>query len=287
MIDGMKTGFLLYPGSTDKILPITHINLILGNDGKSVGATFKKWEKIIATIDPGGSVLSCNTKDQLLALDVAILKFGAICYVIEEETYYSYTPTGWKEMETGSNGSGNLDGYAPIRVGPYTQQAYNKLWLDTNSDGIMEGLDVVYLLYSLQNKIKELTTTVTILDKRLKYLEENGVVINPDPPDPGPDPDNPVDDEDDIILLEDGSSLLMENGSELLLEIQVVDSPSTSEDSILMEDGTEILLEDGTLLLMEMQTEIEKPITTENALLFEDGAKILLEDGTTILLEMS
>ena len=47
MIDGMRTGFLLYPNSTDRILPITHINLVIGDDGRSMGSTLKKWQAII------------------------------------------------------------------------------------------------------------------------------------------------------------------------------------------------------------------------------------------------
>ena len=297
MIDGMRTGFLLYPNSTDRILPITHINLVIDDDGRSMGSTLKKWQAIIdslgASTGNGGGVLSVNTLADLQVLDTQNLKYGAICYVIEIDTYYRYAADGWQILST-SGGNTELppapeepdeDIYSHIWIGPDPPADDNMLWLDTNEDGIIEGEDDILLLYALRDKMNELQTEVEVLKGRVKYLEDHGVVVDPKPP----GPDEPTEDEDDIILLEDGSEILLEKDGSLLLEKQVVDEkpPATNtNDAILMEDGIEILMEDGSSLLLEVQTQIEIPTTNKNTLLFEDGTEALLEDGATLLLEM-
>lgn len=258
MIDGMRTGFLLYPNSTDRILPITHINLVIGDDGRSMGSTLKKWQAIIdslgASTGNGGGVLSVNTLADLQVLDTQKLKYGAICYVIEIDTYYRYAADGWQILST-SGGNTELppapeepdkDIYSHIWIGPDPPADDNMLWLDTNEDGIIEGEDDILLLYALRDKMNELQTEVEVLKGRVKYLEDHGVVVDPNP---GPGPDT---DEDDIILLEDGSSLLLENGSNLLLEIQEIKPKPELTNALLFEDGTEILTEDGLVLLLEM-----------------------------------
>lgn len=297
MIDGMRTGFLLYPNSTDRILPITHINLVIDDDGRSMGSTLKKWQAIIdslgASTGNGSGVLSVNTLADLQVLDTQNLKYGAICYVIEIDTYYRYAADGWQILST-SGGNTELppvpeepdeDIYSHIWIGPDPPADDNMLWLDTNEDGIIEGEDDILLLYALRDKMNELQTEVEVLKGRVKYLEDHGVAVDPKPP----DPDEPIEDEDDIILLEDGSEILLEKDGSLLLEKQVVDEKppaTTTNDAILMEDGIDILMEDGSSLLLEVQTQIEIPTTNKNALLFEDSTEALLEDGTTILLEM-
>ena len=256
MIDGMRTGFLLYPNSTDRILPITHINLVIDDDGRSMGSTLKKWQAIIdnlgASTGNGGGVLSVNTLADLQVLDTQNLKYGAICYVIEIDTYYRYAADGWQILST-SGGNTELppapeepdeDIYSHIWIGPDPPVDDNMLWLDTNEDGIIEGEDDILLLYALRDKMNELQTEVEVLKGRVKYLEDHGVAVDPNP---GPGPDT---DEDDIILLEDGSEILLENGLNLLLEIQEVD-PEPTTNNLLFEDGIEILLEDGSLLLLE------------------------------------
>ena len=256
MIDGMRTGFLLYPNSTDRILPITHINLVIDDDGRSMGSTLKKWQAIIdslgASTGNGGGVLSVNTLADLQVLDTQNLKYGAICYVIEIDTYYRYAADGWQILST-SGGNTELppapeepdeDIYSHIWIGPDPPVDDNMLWLDTNEDGIIEGEDDILLLYALRDKMNELQTEVEVLKGRVKYLEDHGVVVDPNP---GPGPDT---DEDDLILLEDGSEILLENGLNLLLEIQEVD-PEPTTNNLLFEDGIEILLEDGSLLLLE------------------------------------
>lgn len=269
MIDGMRTGFLLYPNSTDRILPITHINLVIGDDGRSMGSTLKKWQAIIdnlgASTGNGGGVLSVNTLADLQVLDTQNLKYGAICYVIEIDTYYRYAADGWQILST-SGGNTELppapeepdkDIYSHIWIGPDPPADDNMLWLDTNEDGIIEGEDDILLLYALRDKMNELQTEVEVLKGRVKYLEDHGVTVDPNP---GPGPDT---DEDDLILLEDGSEILLENGLNLLLEIQEVD-PEPTTNNLLFEDGIEILLEDGSLLLLEdgsIMNPIEDSIT--------------------------
>ena len=256
MIDGMRTGFLLYPNSTDRILPITHINLVIDDDGRSMGSTLKKWQAIIdslgASTGNGGGVLSVNTLADLQVLDTQNLKYGAICYVIEIDTYYRYAADGWQILST-SGGNTELppapeepdeDIYSHIWIGPDPPADDNMLWLDTNEDGIIEGEDDILLLYALRDKMNELQTEVEVLKGRVKYLEDHGVAVDPNP---GPGTDT---DEDDLILLEDGSEILLENGLNLLLEIQEVD-PEPTTNNLLFEDGIEILLEDGSLLLLE------------------------------------
>ena len=100
------------------------------------------------------------------------------------------------------------------------------------------------IINNLLNKMAEMQNTIILLEKRIKYLEDHGVV-SPDKPDK-----HPVEDENDILLLEDGSTLLLEDGTELLLEIQSTPQPENIK-TLLFEDGTELLLENGTNLLLE------------------------------------
>lgn len=248
MLQGMRTGFLLYPNSTDRILPITHINLVLGNDGKSIQNKFNHWNEVIANLEASignGGVLSVDTHDQLLALETDKLKNGAICYVGDEDTYYSFTSTdGWKILTTGSTSEEDI--YSHIWVGPDPPEDDTMFWYDTSSDGIIDEDDEkdLMIINNLLNKMAEMQNTIILLEKRVKYLEDHGVVSpdNPDKP--------PVEDENDILLLEDGSTLLLEDGTELLLEIQSTPQPENIK-TLLFEDGTELLLENGTNLLLE------------------------------------
>ena len=287
MIDGYKTGFVTDPQG-NRLLPITHINLVVDNDGRPISSIINQLDK---------RVFNVSTYEQMLSLNMNNLMNGAICFVDDLETYYSYTTSnGWKVMTTSGNGSSSggqiEDIYSHIWIGPDPPEDDKDgkiLWLDTNEDGIVEGEDDLNLLYSLRDKINEMQTEIEVLNSRVKYLEENGVIVGPDPgPDPGPSP-GPDTDEDDIILLEDGSEILLEKDGSLLLEKQVVDEKppaTTTNDAILMEDGIDILMEDGSSLLLEVQTQIEIPTTNKNTLLFEDGTEALLEDGATLLLEM-
>ena len=283
-VNGLRKGFVLDPQG-NRLLPITHVNLVIGNNGETLSGTLERITETVSILQENGGVMSVETKTELDNLNTANIRKGAICYVSTEDKYYSYSANGsWQPMETSSSG-GSDDGYSHIWVGPDPPANENMLWLDTNSDGVIEGEDDLNLLYNLRDKINEMQTEIEVLNSRVKYLEENGVAVDPKPP----GPDEPTEDEDDIILLEDGSEILLEKDGSLLLEIQVVDEKppaTTTNDAILMEDGIDILMEDGSSLLLEVQTQIEIPTTNKNALLFEDSTEALLEDGTTILLEM-
>ena len=248
-VNGLRKGFVLDPQG-NRLLPITHVNLVIGNNGETLSGTLERITETVSILQENGGVISVETKTELDNLNTANIRKGAICYVSTEDKYYSYSANGsWKPMQTSSSG-GSDDGYSHIWVGPDPPANENMLWLDTNSDGVIEGEDDLNLLYNLRDKINEMQTEIEVLNSRVKYLEENGVAVDPKPP----GPDEPTEDEDDIILLEDGSEILLEKDGSLLLEIQVVDEKppvTTTNDAILMEDGIEILLEDGSLLLLE------------------------------------
>ena len=286
MIDGYKTGFVTDPQG-NRLLPITHINLIIDNDGKSISSIINQLDK---------RVFNVSTYEQMLSLNINNLMNGAICFVDDLETYYSYTTSnGWEIMTTNGNGSGGQieDIYSHIWIGPNPPEDDKNgkiLWLDTNEDGIIEGEDDLNLLYNLRDKINEMQTEIEVLNNRVKYLEENGVVVDPKPP----GPDEPIEDEDDIILLEDGSSLLLENGSNLLLEIQEIKPKPELTNALLFEDGTEILTEDGSKLLLEsasndaitvsyVSSEKNLEMTGNNANLFVSNQALNIIDSNSIV----
>ena len=286
MIDGYKTGFVTDPQG-NRLLPITHINLIIDKDGKPISNIIDQLDK---------RVFNVSTYEQMLSLNTNSLMNGAICFVDDLETYYSYTTSnGWEIMTTSGNGSGGQieDIYSHIWIGPNPPEDDKNgkiLWLDTNEDGIIEGEDDLNLLYNLRDKINEMQTEIEVLNNRVKYLEENGVVVDPKPP----GPDEPIEDEDDIILLEDGSSLLLENGSNLLLEIQEIKPKPELTNALLFEDGTEILTEDGSKLLLEsasndaitvsyVSSEKNLEMTGNNANLFVSNQALNIIDSNSIV----
>ena len=286
MIDGYKTGFVTDPQG-NRLLPITHINLVVDNDGRPISSIINQLDK---------RVFNVSTYEQMLSLNINNLMNGAICFVDDLETYYSYTTSnGWEIMTTNGNGSGGQieDIYSHIWIGPNPPEDDKNgkiLWLDTNEDGIIEGEDDLNLLYNLRDKINEMQTEIEVLNNRVKYLEENGVVVDPKPP----GPDEPIEDEDDIILLEDGSSLLLENGSNLLLEIQEIKPKPELTNALLFEDGTEILTEDGSKLLLEsasndaitvsyVSNEKNLEMTGNNANLFVSNQALNIIDSNSIV----
>src|SRR5574344_875501 len=159
MIDGYKTGFVTDPQG-NRLLPITHINLIIDNDGRPISSIINQLDK---------RVFNVSTYEQMLSLNTSSLMNGAICFVDDLETYYSYTTSnGWEIMTTSGNGSGGQieDIYSHIWIGPDPRE------------------DDLNLLYNLRDKINEMQTEIEVLNSRVKYLEENGVVVDPKPPDP-------------------------------------------------------------------------------------------------------
>lgn len=177
-------------------------------------------------------------------------KEGMFCWVKEEKKVFQLvdglTNECWIEFKSGSsNGGGTIiDGYAHIWIGDKPPEDKNMLWLDTNSDGILEDETDIETVKKLLNKISDLEIKISLLTKRVAYLEEHGVV-NPDKPDT---PDTPI---SIGLLLEDGTPLLLEDGTPLLLEEEKSEGSSNVINGILLEDKTNILLEDKTPLLLE------------------------------------
>ena len=244
-VNGLRKGFVLDPQG-NRLLPITHVNLVIGNNGETLSGTLERIIETVSILQKNGGVISVETKTELDNLNTANIRKGAICYVSTEDKYYSYSANGsWKPMQTSSSG-GSDDGYSHIWVGPDPPLNENMLWLDTNSDGVIEDETDLELLHSLRELVSELQTTITVLDKRVSDLEK-GIIINPNP-NPGP---SPTPDEDNIFLLEDNTPFLLEDGSNLLLEIQSTPPVVDNENVLLFEDGIEILLEDNSKLLLE------------------------------------
>lgn len=282
-INGMRTGFVLDKDG-NRILPITHMSLIIGSDGKSILAELEETKAGISSnaeaiagvdqrmidltdrlIEIDGKVLNANdliseignrissvqTFEDLVINET--LADGAICYVVDDKKYYSYTTAdGWKEMVTsgdGTGGGGYIDDiYSHIWIGTEPPEDSNMIWVDTNTDGVVESEDDVSLLRMALEKITEMQNEIGSLKRRVKYLEEHGTF------DPDAGEDETPDDSDDIILLEDGTPLGLEDGSgDILMEIQT-EKPSEEEvnNAVLLEDGTYLLYEDGSKILLEM-----------------------------------
>lgn len=291
-VNGLRKGFVLDPQG-NRLLPITHVNLVIGNNGETLSGTLERITETVSILQENGGVISVETKTELDNLNTANIRKGAICYVSTEDKYYSYSANGsWKPMQTSSSG-GSDDGYSHIWVGPDPPANENMLWLDTNSDGVIEDETDLELLYSLRELVSELQTTITVLDKRVSDLE-NGVIIVP-PTDPE-EPEDPGTEEstDLFFLLEDGSSLLLEDGTELLLEKQGTTPSPIKEDALLFEDGAEILLEDGSKLLLEsasndaitvsyVSSEKKLEMTGNNANLFVSNQTLNIIDSNSIV----
>ena len=77
--------------SGNRLFPVTHINLILGKDAKPIDKAFYEIDN---------KLINAQTYEDLLNVDTTEFPYGAIGYVITEETYYSYSSNGWKVMTT-------------------------------------------------------------------------------------------------------------------------------------------------------------------------------------------
>lgn len=142
-------------------------------------------------------------------------KEGMLCWVSTEKTMYQLNGGTeniyWIEFKVGSSDTGGTvvdDKYSHIWVGTQAPEDTKMIWIDTRADGILEDetpsdMETVRELMTLINELKD---EVDVLKRKVKYLEENGVVA------PGGGSTG------NGILLEDGTSLLLEDGTELLLE---------------------------------------------------------------------
>lgn len=205
---------------------------------------------IIDSNDTIGGFYQTDTIEQRNSIPTIRRKEGMFCWVggtVKKvfQLVDGITNDNWIEFKSGSSDSGGstIDGYAHIWVGTEPPEDTSMIWLDTNTDGILndENETDVQTVAKLLNRIGELENTVALLAKRVAYLEENGVAI------PGGGTDS---DKTNAILLEDGTSILLEDGTELLLEIETT---TPTEQVLLSENGEEVLLEDGNKILLEKQ----------------------------------
>lgn len=174
-------------------------------------------------------------------------KEGMFCWVSTLKIVYQLVGgienSNWTEFKSGSS---SIDGYAHIWIGKEPPSDLSMLWLDTNSDGILEDETDIDTVNKLLTKINEMENTIALLVKRISALEE-GVIITP--------PSTSY----NAILLEDGTELWLEDGNPILLEIQNSsndnnddnNNDNNNDDLVLLEDGTSILLEDDDDLSLE------------------------------------
>lgn len=289
-IKGMKTGFVLDKDG-NRILPITHMSLIIGNDGQTIFATLEEQKafidantaainanaeaivnvdnrvtevdgkvsdtnNLIANIgdlvnDVGNRIASVQSFNDL-QVDETLVD-GAIRYVVDDKKYYSYTAAdGWKEMTTSGEGGGG---------GGYIDDIYSHIWIGEEPP---ENNNMVWVDTTSDGVVEDkndVSLLYQLLDKfaemqnEITTLKKRVKYLEENGVfDPGTgDEDDDTSEDFDIILLEDGSSLMLEDDSgEIILEVQT-EKPNKDEGNVIMyEDGSSIYLEDGTALLLEI-----------------------------------
>lgn len=168
---------------------------------------------IVDSNDIIGGFYQADTLEERNSIPQARRKEGMFCWVGgDTKTVFQLvgglTDDCWIEFKSGSSdsGGGTIDGYSHIWVGTEPPKDTSMIWLDTNTDGILDDEADIETVSKLLTRIGELENTVALLAKRVAYLEENGVVV------PGGDT------ETDAILLENGTEILLEDGTTLILE---------------------------------------------------------------------
>ena len=205
---------------------------------------------LIDSNDIIGGFYQADTLDERNSIPFTRRKEGMFCWVGSNVNKVFQLVGGiandcWIEFKSGSSDSGGttIDGYSHIWVGDTPPEDTNMIWLDTRSDGILDDETDIETVNKLISRIGELENTVSLLIKRVAYLEQNGVVI--------PGGGNTGDTSENIILLEDGTEILLEDGTPLLLEESNSGSNTEITNGILLEDNTHILLENNNPLLLE------------------------------------
>lgn len=205
---------------------------------------------LIDSNDIIGGFYQADTLDERNSIPFTRRKEGMFCWVGSNvnkvfQLVGGITNDCWIEFKSGSSDSGGttIDGYSHIWVGDTPPEDTNMIWLDTRSDGILDDETDIETVNKLISRIGELENTVSLLIKRVAYLEQNGVVI--------PGGGNTGDTSENIILLEDGTEILLEDGTPLLLEESNSGSNTEITNGILLEDNTHILLENNNPLLLE------------------------------------
>ena len=205
---------------------------------------------LIDSNDVIGGFYQTDTLDERNSIPSTRRKEGMFCWVGSNvnkvfQLVGGITNDCWIEFKSGSSDGGGtiIDGYSHIWVGDTPPEDTNMIWLDTSSDGILDDETDIETVNKLISRIGELENTVSLLIKRVAYLEQNGVVI--------PGGGNTGDTSENIILLEDGTEILLEDGTPLLLEESNSGSNTEITNGILLEDNTHILLENNNPLLLE------------------------------------
>lgn len=205
---------------------------------------------LIDSNDIIGGFYQADTLDERNSIPFTRRKEGMFCWVGSNvnkvfQLVGGITNDCWIEFKSGSSSGGGtiIDGYSHIWVGDTPPEDTNMIWLDTRSDGILDDETDIETVNKLISRIGELENTVSLLIKRVAYLEQNGVVI--------PGGGNTGDTSENIILLEDGTEILLEDGTTLLLEESNSGSNTEITNGILLEDNTHILLENNNPLLLE------------------------------------
>ena len=205
---------------------------------------------LIDSNDIIGGFYQADTLDERNSIPFTRRKEGMFCWVGSNvnkvfQLVGGITNDCWIEFKSGSSSGGGttIDGYSHIWVGDTPPEDTNMIWLDTRSDGILDDETDIETVNKLISRIGELENTVSLLIKRVAYLEQNGVVI--------PGGGNTGDTSENIILLEDGTEILLEDGTPLLLEESNSGSDTEITNGILLEDNTHILLENNNPLLLE------------------------------------
>ena len=205
---------------------------------------------LIDSNDIIGGFYQADTLDERNSIPFTRRKEGMFCWVGSNvnkvfQLVGGITNDCWIEFKSGSSSGGGttIDGYSHIWVGDTPPEDTNMIWLDTRSDGILDDETDIETVNKLISRIGELENTVSLLIKRVAYLEQNGVVI--------PGGGNTGDTSENIILLEDGTEILLEDGTPLLLEESNSGSNTEITNGILLEDNTHILLENNNPLLLE------------------------------------
>ena len=205
---------------------------------------------LIDSNDVIGGFYQTDTLDERNSIPSTRRKEGMFCWVGSNvnkvfQLVGGITNDCWIEFKSGSSDGGGtiIDGYSHIWVGDTPPEDTNMIWLDTSSDGILDDETDIETVNKLISRIGELENTVSLLIKRVAYLEQNGVVI--------PGGGNTGDTSENIILLEDGTEILLEDGTPLLLEENNSGSDTEITNGILLEDNTHILLENNNPLLLE------------------------------------
>lgn len=201
---------------------------------------------LIDSNDIIGGFYQADTLDERNSIPFTRRKEGMFCWVGSNvnkvfQLVGGITNDCWIEFKSGSGTI--IDGYSHIWVGDTPPEDTNMIWLDTRSDGILDDETDIETVNKLISRIGELENTVSLLIKRVAYLEQNGVVI--------PGGGNTGDTSENIILLEDGTEILLEDGTPLLLEESNSSSNTEITNGILLEDNTHILLENNNPLLLE------------------------------------